>query len=91
MTEPTLYVAGARYAESWLRENTGNLYGILSEIVMEFLSAVDRARTDAMHRGAEPELVQILKPPTHRHGPDIPVRYEAPSPWRVTQSMAPEV
>lgn len=83
--EPTLCVAGGRYAESWLRQNTGNLYGILSEMVTEFLMAVDRARSEAGHSGAEPQLVQIIKPPTHRHAPEIPVSYEAPPPWRVVQ------
>jgi hypothetical protein len=86
--EPTLCVAGGRYAESWLRDNTTHLYGILAEIVLEFLAAVDRARSDALHRGTEPELIQILKPLSNRHGPDIPVRYEAPLPWRVTQQAA---
>jgi hypothetical protein len=85
--EPTLCVAGGRYAESWLRDNTGNIYGILAEFVTEFLNAVDRARSEAGQTGTEPQLVQVVKPPTHRHTPDIPVRYEAPSPWRVVQQL----
>jgi hypothetical protein len=78
-------VAGGRYAESWLRLNTGNVYGILSEFALEFLTAVDRARREAGESGAEPLLVHVLRPPSQRHAPDIPVRYEAPAPWRVVE------
>ncbi|MBL8145249.1 MAG: hypothetical protein JNL34_02590 [Anaerolineae bacterium] len=87
ISEPTLHVAGGRYSESWLRANTGNLHGILAEIATEFLSAVDRARTVATQTGDTPELVQVMKPATHRQAPDIPVRYEAPIPWRMVQRL----
>lgn len=92
VTEPTLCVAGGRYTESWLRDNPGQLFGILSEIAVEFLAAVDAARADAAESGAPPELPRAVSASyTHRHAPVIPVHYEAPPPWRIAAVEPPEV
>lgn len=89
--EPTLCVAGGRYAESWLRANPGQLYGILAEIAVEFLAAVDVARTGAAESGDPPELpLAVSASYTHRHAPVIPVHYEAPPPWRIVAQEAVE-
>lgn len=89
--EPTLFVAGGIYSESWLRENGHRLGGALAEFASKFMAAVELARATAAQHGTEPELRQMVTPAPSRHAPDIPVRYEAPPPWRVVQIEAPAI